>query len=95
MQDKSSDRNSEVKTLAFEDRVSVTKKWRALPFKKKKKKKKLAPDVLLITLCFILLGPEKKLAEKNALFTLDARGKRFFRGFTPDLYFFYIFFTII
>lgn len=37
MQDKSSDRNSEVKTLAFEDRVSVTKKWRALPFKKKKK----------------------------------------------------------
>lgn len=49
------------RALAFEDRVSVTKKWRALPFKKKKK---LAPDVLLITLCFILLGPEKKLAEK-------------------------------
>lgn len=24
------------RALAFEDRVSVTKKWRALPFKKKK-----------------------------------------------------------
>lgn len=92
MQDKSSDRNSEVKTLAFEDRVSVTKKWRALPFKKKKK---LAPDVLLITLCFILLGPEKKLAEKMLYSHWMPVGNVSSEVLHQIYIFFYIVFTII
>ena len=41
----------------------------ASAFIKKKKKKKMALDVLLITLCFVFAGPEKKLAKKNLIFT--------------------------
>lgn len=38
MENKCSDRKWVKWALSFEDRVSVTKKWRALPFERKKKK---------------------------------------------------------
>lgn len=74
--------------------MSVTKKWRALPFERKKKK--LAPDVLLITLCFVL-DPRKKLAEKMVYSHWMPVGNVSSEVLHQiyNIFFFYIVFTII
>lgn len=52
------------------------------------RKKKISPRCFAYNPLLHLTWTREKTCWKNALFTLDARGKRFFRGFTPDLYIF-------